>query len=751
MTPAICAVLACKLEVKLRFSGPIMALMTPFMSALAEPPAQDLLVLEPQMLRLRANMSYLSLDQIALVELAVRRGTAAHAGQKRKSGEPYITHPVAVAERLAEMGMDHETIVAAILHDTIEDTPLTKLELASEFGDDVAELVDGVTKLDKMKFASRQEANAESFRKMLMAMARDLRVILIKLCDRLHNLSTIASMSPDSRRRIARETLDIYAPIAQRLGMHTIKQELEDLSFLGLFPKRHRVLHQWLDEVDDEHRPNIERIMQSMLARFALDGLVARVRGRVKSAFGVYEKMRLEHKEFAEITDLYGFRVVVATHSECYRTLGVLHALFKPKPGHFKDYIAIPKANGYQSLHTVLFGPSGTPIEVQIRTEDMDRVAERGVAAHWLYKSGDVAGSATHSRAQDWLTELLDSQKQAGSSLEFLENLKVDLFPDEVYLFTPRGQIMALPRHSTVVDFAYAVHTNIGNQAVAARVDGKLRPLRTKLKSGQTVEVVIAKSAHPSPQWLEYVATSRARTAIRHHLKNLEHEDAVRVGHRMLDQALEALGASLETISPKRLDQFLLEHRLKRLEELLREIALGNKIAHVIAKQLLSDQIKASSVSPGTRNAEAVMHISGREGSVVSFGPCCHPVPGDSIMGFLSPGKGIVVHQNACKNSVQFKKSPDRCVALSWDSKVEGDYRVELRVEVENRPGVLAQVASAISDAVSNIANVEHAVKDTIASTLVFLIEVKDRKHLARVMRRVRAAAPVTSVTRHAS
>lgn len=704
--------------------------------------------MQPQIVALKASLDYLSSEQVALVERAIVRGTAAHAGQKRKSGEPYIMHPVSVAQRLADMGMDHDTIIAAVLHDTIEDTPLTKEMLTIEFGADVAELVDGVTKLDKMKFASRQEANAESFRKMLMAMARDLRVILIKLCDRLHNLSTIASMSPDSRRRIARETLDIYAPIAQRLGMHQIKQELEDLSFLGLFPMRHRVLHQCLDEVDNEHRQTIEKIMQSMHERFRTEGLSARVRGRVKSAYGVYEKMRLEHKEIAEITDLFGFRVIVASNSDCYRMLGVLHALYKPKPGHFKDYIAIPKANGYQSLHTVLFGPAGKPIEVQIRTEEMDRVAERGVAAHWLYKTTDADGSNVHSRAHEWLTDLLDSQKQAGSSLEFLENVKVDLFPDEVYLFTPRGQILALPRNSTIVDFAYAVHTNVGDHAVAARVDGKLRPLRTKLKSGQTVEVVIAKSAHPSPQWLEYVATSRARTAIRHHLKKLEHEDAVRVGHRMLDQALEALGESLETIEPKRLDQYLVEQRLKRLEELLAEIALGNRIAHVIAKQLLADQDKGQEVS-SKRSKDAVMHISGREGSVVSFGPCCHPVPGDAIMGFLSPGKGIVVHQGSCKNNVQFKKSPDRCVVLAWDGHVEGDYRVELKVEVENRPGVLAQVAAAISDATSNIANVEHAIKDTIASTLIFLIEVKDRKHLARVMRRVRAAAAVTSVSRH--
>jgi GTP diphosphokinase / guanosine-3',5'-bis(diphosphate) 3'-diphosphatase len=720
------------------------------MSALLlEAPAQDLAALAPQLAALRPKLAYLGETHVALIEQAVLCGTAAHAGQKRKSGEPYITHPVAVAQRLAEMGMDHETIIAAILHDTIEDTPLTKADLEARFGSDVAELVDGVTKLDKVKFASRQEANAESFRKMLMAMARDLRVILIKLCDRLHNLSTIKSMSPDSRRRIARETLDIYAPIAQRLGMHQIKQELEDLSFLGLYPRRYDVLHREIDKAEDKQRVSIEAIIASMQTRFALEGLTARVRGRIKSAWGTYEKMRTEHKDLDEVTDLYGFRVIVESNGDCYRALGVLHALYKPKPGHFKDYIAIPKANGYQSLHTVLFGPTGKAIEVQIRTEEMDRVAERGVAAHWLYKTNDLSGSAIHSRAHEWLTDLLDSQRQAGSSLEFLDNLKVDLFPDEVYLFTPRGRILALPRHSTIVDFAYAVHTNVGDHAVAARVDGKLKPLKTKLKSGQTVEVVTAKSAHPSPQWLEFVATSRARTAIRHHLKKLEHEDAVRVGHRMLDQALEAIGGSLEVLDAKRLDQYLSEQRLKRLEELLADIALGNRIAQVVARQLLADG--RGQTMAQVLNGEAVMQISGREGSVVSFAPCCHPLPGDPIMGFLSPGKGIVVHQISCKNSVQFKKSPERCVRLAWDAEVEGDYRVEVRVEVENRPGVLAQVAAAISDAMSNIANVEHAIKDTVASTLIFLIEVKDRKHLARVMRKIRGVAAVSAASRYAS
>jgi GTP diphosphokinase / guanosine-3',5'-bis(diphosphate) 3'-diphosphatase len=690
---------------------------------------------------------YLSEAEVESVRSAFALGARAHSGQTRKSGEPYITHPVAVASILAELRMDRETLCAAILHDVLEDTPIEREAIAAQFGETVAELVDGVTKLDKLSFGSAQEAQAESFRKMLLAMARDLRVILIKLADRLHNMRTIGSMKPDSRRRIARETLEIYAPIAQRLGMNRIKSELQVLGFRALHPWRFAVIDKRIRSQPVMRREAMAKIEAQLAQKLTRERLQHRVVSRVKTAYSVYSKMRAEHKSFDQVMDVFGFRVVVSKVRNCYHALGAVHTLYKPLDGRFRDFIAIPKANGYQSLHTVLFGPYGSPIEVQIRTEEMDLVAERGIAAHWVYKAAGKAPNSAQSRAHAWLSNLLESQKVAGSSLEFLDNVKVDLFPDEVYLFTPRGDILALPRNATALDFAYAVHTDVGNHAVASRVDGRLVPLRTKLASGQSVEVITADSASPNPQWLEFVVSSKARTAIRAALKHLQHEDAVELGHRMLDRALESAESSLDRIPAERIERYLAENRLRRLEDLMAEIALGNRMPQQVALSLLSEPGGAAPALNLPVLGEKI-EINGTERGVLSFAVCCHPIPGDEILGYLSPGKGIVVHRQECSNLPELRKSPERFVPVGWARSVEGDYRAALRVEVDNKPGVLARVAAAIAEAESNIDQVEYRERDLRMAVLHFSIEVKHRKHLADVLRRVRRLPVVSGVQR---
>jgi guanosine-3',5'-bis(diphosphate) 3'-pyrophosphohydrolase len=703
--------------------------------------------------------SYLAADQRAILRRAWTIGAAAHAGQTRRSGEPYITHPVAVATALAEQHVDVETLVAAILHDTLEDTPLSRESITGEFGETVAELVDGVTKLDKLQFADRQEAAAESFRKMMLAMARDLRVIMIKLADRLHNMRTLGAQPPEARQRIARETLEIYAPIAQRLGMNLVKAELQNLGFRALFPWRHAVLEKRIRTQPLVRREALAKIEAQLAQRLTIEGLEYRLVGRVKSPWSIYSKMRAEGKSFDQVMDVFGFRVVVDSVSACYHALGIVHAVFKPLDGRFRDFIAIPKANGYQSLHTVLFGPYGSPIEVQIRTTEMDLVAERGIAAHWMYKHGG-SGNSAHTRAHSWIAGLLESQRGTGSSLEFLENVKVDLFPDEVYLFTPKGDILALPRNSTALDFAYTVHTDVGNHAVAARVDKKLVPLRTKLVSGQKVEVITAKSAAPQPQWLEFVATGKARTSIRHQLKQLEHEDAVQLGHRMLDRALERLETSLDRLPPKRMDVYLADNRYPRLEALLADIALGNRmpaqVARVLAMQQATtpDLLKAlqrpqqEGLPGGARVPGDRILITGHERGIITFANCCMPIPGDEIMGYHTTGKGIVVHRLDCPNVADYRKSPERWIAIGWDRNVSGDFHSALMVEVENRPGVLAQVAAAIAQADSNIDGVEYLERDSNIASIRFAIEVRDRKHIAQVIRRVRRLAVAYGVQR---
>ena len=675
-------------------------------------------------------------------------GASAHAGQTRKSGEPYITHPVAVARVLADQGLDVETLIAAILHDTIEDTPLSRGDIASQFGETVADLVDGVTKLDKLHFADRQEAAAESFRKMLLAMSRDLRVILIKLADRLHNMRTLGSQSAEARARIADETLEIYAPIAQRLGMNLIKAELQDLGFRALHPWRHAVIEKRIRSEPVMRREALAKIEAQLAQRLAIEKLEHDLIGRIKTPWSIYTKMRAEHRSFDQVMDVFGYRVIVNSVADCYHALGVVHSVFKPLDGRFRDFIAIPKANGYQSLHTVLFGPYGSPVEVQIRTREMDLVAERGVAAHWTYKHGGEAGNSAQTRASAWIAKLVESQRGTGSSLEFLENVKVDLFPDEVYLFTPKGDILALPRNATALDFAYAVHTDVGNHAVAARVDKTLAPLRAKLASGQSVEIITAKSASPAPQWLEFVVSGKARTAIRHQLKHLEHEDAVQLGHRMLDRALGAQGTSLDRLPAARLDAYLADNRYPRLEALLADIALGNRMPAQVAQMLAqAAQVRGRPQAFMAMPQERIL-ITGSERGVISFAQCCMPIPGDDIMGYHTAGKGLVVHRLECPNVAEYRKSPERCVPIGWDRQVSGDFDAALRIEVDNRPGVLAQVAAAIAHAESNIDRVEYLERDTRIAAIRFSIEVADRKHLAEVIRRIRRLGVVHGVQR---
>lgn len=689
---------------------------------------------------------YLSEEARQKVLLAFELGERAHRGQTRHSGEAYITHPLSVAGILADLRLDSDGICAAILHDTLEDTDVTRAELERLFNPLVADLVDGVTKLDKVKFQTRQEANAESFRKMVMAMSRDLRVILIKLADRLHNMRTIGAMSTGSRQRIAMETLEIYAPIAQRLGMNRIKAELQDLGFAALHPMRHRVLANRVAALYGSREEEVAQIHQQIIGKLEQENISCRIVSRIKSPYSIYMKMRGEQKTLAQVMDVFGVRVVVPETMQCYMALGLVHSLFNPHDGRFRDYIAMPKNNGYQSLHTVLFGPHSTPIEIQIRTEDMDLLAERGIAAHWAYKSEVTSGNSAQSRARAWVSSLVDADANSGTSLEFVESVKVDLFPDEVYLFTPKGDILALPRNATALDFAYAVHTHVGDSAVAARVDRRLVPLRTRLVSGQAVEIITAASAQPQIGWLDFVVSSRARTAIRHSLKQMQYEEAVEIGHRLLDRALEALEASLDNLPVGALDGFLAEQRLRRLEDLLAEIALGNRMPEQVARALLRNR-QGGDDHQISKPKEKLL-ITGNERGVISFANCCHPVPGDDVFGYLSAGKGIVVHQQDCPNVPELRKLPERLIQMSWDRQVQGDFKVALKVVVDNKPGVLATVAAAIADRDSNIDSVEYQERDLSTSAMLFIIEVKNRKHLADVVRRVRRASVVHGVNR---
>jgi RelA/SpoT family (p)ppGpp synthetase len=686
--------------------------------------------------------SYLPPGEVERVQDAYDFAYEAHQGQRRRSGEPYITHPVAVADLLADLRLDPQTLIAAILHDVIEDTPTLKEEINRRFGEEVAELVDGVSKLDQIQFKSREEAQAESFRKMLLAMVRDIRVIMVKLADRTHNMRTLGAMPPAKRRAVARETLEIYAPIADRLGMHAIKTELEDLGFRALYPRRYRVIESAVRRAKGNQKQFVGRISDSL--KGALDRAVikARIEGREKDPYSIYKKMRRKKVALNEIVDVYGFRIIVDTVDTCYRTLGNVHGAYKPMPGRFKDYIAIPRANGYQSLHTTLFGPNGMPIEVQIRTDDMHKVAESGIAAHWQYKAG-AAGDRAHSdRAREWLQGLVEIQ-QGGSSEEFLESVKVDLFPDKVYVFTPKGEIRRLPRGATCVDFAYAVHTDVGNRCVAAKVDRRLVPLRTQLRNGQTVEVITAKGATPNPSWANFVVTAKARAAIRQYLKNLKRGEAMDLGRRLLNQALEEFSLSLRKLPNDAIDAVVKEFGLRSADELFEKIGLGERIAPFVARRLLPADVGEAAEGGG-----GPLAIAGTEGLVVTYARCCFPIPNDPVLANLSSGRGVVIHREACGNLASFRKQPEKWIPVTWQASADRLFHVEIKVEVTNRMGVLAQVAAAIAETQSNIDRVSVVERDSDSSTLIFELLVHDRKHLARVIRAIRGMPEVLRVLR---
>ena len=691
--------------------------------------------------------SYLESDQVQEVYRAYLFSAEAHEGQHRMSGEPYIYHPVAAARILAELGLDHKSIIAAILHDVIEDTPTAKDQIAREFGNEVAELVDGVSKLTQIEFESQAEAQAENFRKMILAMVRDIRVILVKLADRLHNMRTLGVMRPEKRRRIARETLDIYAPIANRLGINAIRVELEELGFAALYPLRYRVLEKAVRVARGHRKEVLSKIETAIKRRMHQEELSGRILSREKHLYSLYCKIRNKALSFDDVYDVYAFRIVVDTVDTCYRVLGVMHNLYKPVPGKFKDYIAIPKANGYQSLHTILFGPYGVPIEVQIRTEEMDKVAESGVAAHWLYKSGEQNHDQMQAGAREWLRELLEMQKHAGNSLEFLENVKIDLFPDAVYVFTPAGQIMKLPHGATVVDFAYSVHTDVGNTCVAGKVDRQLVPLRTPLRSGQTVEVMTAEGAHPSPAWLSFVVSAKARSSIRHYQKSLKREEAIDLGRRMLDRALAVFNATADGISENRLAVLLKEYRIASYEDLLMDVGMGRRLAVLVARALVT----LGEDSPGRQGEEKSMRplvIKGTEGMVMHFAKCCRPIPGDPVVGLMTAGRGMVIHTTTCRNLREHRHPPENYIDVQWEPGIEEEYPVEVAVLVADRRGVLATVAEALGNADSNIENVAIEERDGLTNTLRFTITVHNRQHLARVMRRVRNIPSVMRINR---
>jgi RelA/SpoT family (p)ppGpp synthetase len=687
--------------------------------------------------------TYLPPEQVERVQDAYDFAFQAHDGQRRRSGEPYITHPVAVADLLADLRLDAQTMIAAILHDVMEDTPNTKDEITARFGNEVAELVDGVSKLDQVQFRSRAEAQAESFRKMLLAMVRDIRVIMVKLADRTHNMRTLGAMPPAKRRAIARETLDIYAPIANRLGMHAIKRELEDLGFRALYPKRYKVIETAVKAAKGNQKQFVGRINSSLKDAIEHATISARIEGREKDVYSIYDKMRRKKLSLNEIVDVYGFRIVVDKADTCYRTLGVVHSVFKPMPGRFKDYIAIPRVNGYQSLHTTLFGPNGTPIEVQIRTEDMHRIAESGIAAHWQYKEGGGTDIGLQgNRAREWLQQLVEIQ-QGNNPEEFLESVKVDLFPDKVYVFTPKGEIRRLPRGATCVDFAYSVHTDVGNRTVAAKVDRRLVPLRTALRNGQTVEIITAKGATPNPAWANFVVTAKARSAIRQYLKNLKRSEAVELGKRLLNQALEEFSLTLRKVPAEAMASVVKELALKSPDDLYEKIGLGERVAPFVARRLLPAD--AGNLPEGTAGPLA---IAGTEGLVVAYARCCFPIPNDPILASLSTGRGVVIHREACGNLASFRKQPEKWIPVTWQTETDRQFHVEIRVEVTNRMGVLASVASAIASTQTNIDRVSVVERDTDTSTLIFELLVHDRRQLATVMRAVRAMPEVLRVTR---
>jgi len=689
--------------------------------------------------------SYLEPEQIREVYRAYLFGAEAHSGQKRMSGEPYIYHPIAVGRILAELRMDYKCIMAAILHDVIEDTGTGKDQLAEQFDEEIAQLVDGVSKLTHLDAKTHAEKQAENVRKMLLAMTRDIRVILIKLADRLHNMRTLGVMRPDKARRISRETMEIYAPIASRLGIYSMRVELENLGFQAYHPWRYCIVERALKKMRGPRKELLDHMQQSISNRLEQENMHAEVIGREKNLCSIYRKMRDKHISLQDLADVYAFRVIVDSVDTCYRILGAVHNLYKPVPGKFKDYIAIPKANGYQSLHTVLFGPQGLPIEVQIRTREMDQVAESGIAAHWRYKQDNSSTDLSNNATAGWLNNLLEMQKGAGNSEEFLEHVKIDLFPDEVYVFTPHGKIMELPQGATVIDFAYAVHSDVGNHCVAARVDRRLVPLRSQLFNGQSVEILTSPNARPSPAWLDVVVTGKARANIRTFLKQLQHKEAAELGRRLLEKELEVYDSSIAGISEKVIDNYVSNVKLPSFTAVLEDIALGNRMALMVARYLIGGDDVDSDEPDGKARALA---IRGTEGLVVKYAKCCRPIPGDPIGAVFHPGTGIVVHHRDCRNLSAAQKNADSWLDVQWETEMQGEFSTEIRVDVGNQRGVLAEVAATIAQTESNIEHVHTEERDGVTTALTFIIAVRNRQHLARIMRRLKSLKPVIRITR---
>lgn len=695
---------------------------------------------------------YFSQVDIEQVWAAYRYAAAAHEGQTRKTGEPYISHPVAVACILAKLHLDLPTLLAALLHDVVEDTGVAVATVTEKFGKQVGELVDGVTKLDKIEFQSATVAQAENFRKMLLAMSQDVRVILVKLADRLHNMQTLDAMKSEKQKRIARETLEIYAPIANRLGLNPVYQELEDLSFKYLYPMRYRVISKAIKVARGNRKEVIGKILEEIKQRLADAHIEADVKGREKHLYSVYRKMMNKATALAQVHDIYGFRVVVKDAASCYLALGCLHALYKPIPGKFKDYIAIPKANGYQSLHTTLFGPFGTPIEVQIRSEEMHKIANAGVAAHWKYKTTDANLTALQQQTHQWLQRLLEIQTESDDSYEFLENFKVDLFPDEVYVFTPKGNILALPRGSTAVDFAYAVHTDVGNSCVAVKINNELAPLRTEMRNGDNVEIITAALAKPNPAWLNYVVTGKARSHIRHYLKTLQATESAHLGERMLNMALRALHVDPNAVPEKQWHKVMRDYGVKHKSEILTDIGLGKRVSLMVAHQLTAGNPELhgfENSKPNTQKKFDSITITGSEGMAVQFAQCCRPIPGDPILGFINKDKGLIIHTHDCPNIRKFKLDPDRWLDVEWDADNKKLFKVNVRMVVANERGMLAKIAAGISDVGSNIDNVSVEEPDgSKYSNVNFTVQVRNRIHLAELMRNLRKIPDVVRINR---
>ena len=712
------------------------------------PPASSVPTLDFE--RLKAKIStYLRPEDVGRVEAAYHFSAAAHTGQYRISGEPYITHPVAVTELVAEWNLDAQALTAALLHDVMEDTSVTKAEITERFGRVTAELVDGLSKLDKIEFRSQEEAQAENFRKMLLAMASDLRVILIKLADRLHNMRTLDYVRPAKRRRIASETLEIYAPIANRLGLNGLYRELQELSFMHKHPLRYQVLSKAIKAARGNRREVVGKVLMALEARLPQWGISAEIQGREKHLYGIYRKMIEKHLSFSQVLDIYGFRVIVPDVPSCYLTIGSLHALYKPVPGKFKDYIAIPKANGYQSLHTTLIGPYGTPVEVQVRTRAMHHVAESGVASHWLYKDDESSLSELHQKTHSWLQSLIDLQSASAEATEFLEHVKIDLFPSEVYAFTPKGRILSLQRGATPVDFAYAVHTDIGNRCVACRVNGDLVPLRTELRNGDQVEIITAAHAGPNPAWLAYVRTGKARAQIRHFLKSAQHDEAVALGERLLNQALREHGLTLGQISMFAWDRFLGDAGVRDRREMFADIGLGKRLPVIVARRVAEAQDQESG-RPNVIKPKPVgaVLIRGSEGTAVQLAKCCHPIPGDDIIATIRKGQGLEVHVDDCPVVARRRGDRGRWIDVGWEPAEGRLFEAAIRVLTIDNRGVLAKVAAAIADADANILNVTMDVEQAPYTALQFVLEVENRVHLARVIRAVRVQPSVTRVSR---